>query len=299
MNSVNLTKHIMKILVTGGNGQLGNEIRKLSVGYDIHKFIFIDIDDLDLTDDEHVEKYIRSERPDVIIHCAAYTAVDKAEQEKELAMKLNASVPGNIARIIHGSGTKLIHISTDFVFNGKHDVPYIESDTPDPQSVYAYSKFMGEEEIRKQNVQGLIIRTSWLYSEYGVNFVKTILKKSRELKELRVVFDQAGTPTYAFDLATVILQILPEIQAQKTMEIFHYSNEGVASWYDFAEAIVEISGIQCDVLPVLTSDLNQVVRRPSFSVLNKSKIKSRFNLTIPYWRTSLRQCLERINLAGN
>ena len=285
----------MKILVTGGKGQLGNEIRKLSVGYDLHKFTFVDIEDLDLTDDEKVEKYLQSEKPDVIIHCAAYTAVDKAEQEKELAMKINATVPGNIARIIHGSGTKLIHISTDFVFNGKHDVPYIESDPPDPQSAYAYSKFMGEVEIRKHNAQGLIIRTSWLYSEYGTNFVKTILKKSRELKELRVVFDQVGTPTYAFDLASAILQVLPDIQAQETMDIFHYSNEGVASWYDFAEAIVEMSGIQCNVLPIQTSELNQVVRRPSFSVLNKSKIKSRFNITIPYWRTSLQQCLDRIN----
>ena len=200
----------MQILVTGSNGQLGREIRKLSTENDLHKFTFIDIEDLDLTDAEKVEIFFQSHQPDIILNCAAYTAVDKAEQERDLAMKLNAAFPGQLAKISKKTGAKLVHISTDYVFNGKNYVPYLESDLPDPQSSYAISKLRGEEEILKQNTQGLIIRTSWLYSEYGTNFVKTILKKAREMKEIRVIFDQVGSPTYALDLASVILDILPE-----------------------------------------------------------------------------------------
>ena len=284
----------MKILVTGSNGQLGREIRKLSLENDLHKFSFIDIDDLDLTDTEKVGVFFRSNQPDIIINCAAYTAVDKAEQEKELAMKLNANVPGHLATISQRTGAKLIHISTDYIFNGKNHIPYLESDQSDPQSSYAVSKFSGEQEILKQNAKGLIIRTSWLYSEYGINFVKTILKKAREMKEIRVIFDQVGSPTYASDLASTILHVLPEIQNQQSMEIFNYSNEGIASWYDFAQAIVEISGINCKVIPIETSELKQTANRPYYSVLNKTKIRKRFDISIPYWRHSLMKCLERI-----
>ncbi len=285
----------MQILVTGSNGQLGREIRKLSLENDLHKFTFIDFEDIDLTDAEKVEFFFQANQPDIILHCAAYTAVDKAEQERELALEMNASVPGHLAKICQRTGAKLVHISTDYVFDGKNHTPYLESDHPDPQSSYGVSKLRGEEEILKQNAQGLIIRTSWLYSEYGVNFVKTIHKKAREMKELRVVNDQIGSPTYACDLASTILQILPEIQNQNSMEIFHYSNEGVASWYDFAQAIVEISGIQCKVIPIETSELKQIAKRPFYSVLNKTKIKNRFDIAIPYWRDSLEKCLNIIH----
>ena len=285
----------MQILVTGSNGQLGREIRKLSLENNLNKFTFIDIEDIDLTDVEKVEIFFQSNHPDIILNCAAYTAVDRAEQEKELALEMNASVPGHLAKISQRTGTKLVHISTDYIFNGKNHIPYLESDHADPTSSYAISKFTGEEEILKQNAQGLIIRTSWLYSEYGTNFVKTILKKAREMKEIRVIFDQIGSPTYAFDLASTILHILPEIRKQKSMEIFHYSNEGIASWYDFAQAVIEISGITCRVIPIETSELKQTANRPYYSVLNKSKIRNRFNITIPYWRNSLKKCLDRIH----
>jgi dTDP-4-dehydrorhamnose reductase len=284
----------MQILVTGSNGQLGNEFRKLSLQNNLYQFTFIDFEDLDLTDIKKVEIFFQSHTPEVIINCAAYTAVDKAEQEKELATEVNANVPGHLAKIAQRTGAKLVHISTDYIFSGTNHIPYLESDQADPQSAYAVSKFKGEQEILKLNLPGVIIRTSWLYSEYGTNFVKTILKKAREINEIRVIFDQIGSPTYALDLANLILNILPEIIKHDSMEVYHYSNEGIASWYDFAQAIIEISGIQCKVLPIETSELKQTANRPYYSVLNKSKIRNRFGISIPYWRHSLKKCLDRI-----
>jgi dTDP-4-dehydrorhamnose reductase len=284
----------MQILVTGGNGQLGREIRKLSETAGDHHFTFIDINDIDLTDTEKADKFFQCNSPDIIINCAAYTAVDKAEQERELALKMNAEVPGYLAKICSRNGASLVHLSTDYVFSGNGCIPYTETDPTDPQGYYASSKLKGEEEILKQNARGMIIRTSWLYSEFGTNFVRTILRKSHEVEELKVVVDQVGSPTYAYDLAAFLVQILPEIRKQQSMEIFHYSNEGVASWYDLARAIIDITSSPCKVVPVMTSEIVQAARRPSFSVLDKQKIRNRFGVEIPYWRHSLGICLERI-----
>jgi dTDP-4-dehydrorhamnose reductase len=284
----------MKIFVTGSNGQLGREIQRLSTEYQGYSFTFTDIGELDVTKEEQVRKFFENHHPDVIINCAAYTAVDKAETEKESAMALNSAAPGHLAKVCQETGAALVHISTDYVFDGTHTTPYKESDPANPKSVYALSKQKGEEEIIKHKIPGVILRTSWLYSEFGNNFVKTILRKAEADDELRVVYDQVGTPTYAADLANVIFRILPEVVKFHSVELFHYSNEGVTSWFDFAHAIAEISGIRCRIHPVLTTEFKQAAHRPAFSVMDKTLIVDRFKLEIPYWRNSLAQCLDRI-----
>jgi dTDP-4-dehydrorhamnose reductase len=281
----------MKILVTGGDGQLGNALRKFAGDYQDHVFSFIDIHDLDLTDSTRMDTYLTEYNPNVLINCAAYTAVDKAESEPERAMAVNAMVPGEMAKICANTGIRLVHISTDYVFDGKSFIPYKENDPVNPVSVYAKSKMEGETRILQENVRGIIIRTSWLYSEYGQNFVKTILKKGKELGKLRVVYDQVGSPTYAGDLAKAILDILPEVAATNSMEIYHYADEGVISWFDFAHAIIEISGIQCVLDPIESKDFSASATRPPYSVFNKARFKKRFGITIPYWRTSLEECI--------
>jgi dTDP-4-dehydrorhamnose reductase len=285
----------MEIFVTGGNGQLGREIQRLSTEYQGYSFRFTDIGDLDLMQEDKVGDFFKNYHPEVIINCAAYTAVDKAETEKERAMALNAAVPGRLAKICEDSGAALVHISTDYVFDGNSTAPYGESDPVNPKSVYALSKWKGETEIMKHKIPGVILRTSWLYSEFGNNFVKTILRKASSGDELNVVYDQVGTPTYAADIAAVILRILPEVVKFSSVELFHYSNEGVTSWFDFAHAIAEISGIPCRIHPVLTKEFVQAAHRPAFSVMNKTRIRNRFNLEIPYWRDSLDRGLDRIN----
>jgi dTDP-4-dehydrorhamnose reductase len=284
----------MKILVTGSDGQLGSALRRLAGSYKDYIFTFTDISDLDLTDSSLMTSYLAEKNPDILINCAAYTAVDKAESETMQAIAVNATVPGEIARICAERGIRLIHISTDYVFDGRSFSPYKESDPVNPISVYAKSKLEGETLIRKQSVKGIIIRTSWLYSEYGQNFVKTILKKGKELGKLRVVYDQVGGPTYAGDLAGAILDILPEVAITGSMEVYHYANEGVASWYDFAHAIIEISGMACVLEPVGTPAYPTPAARPSYSVFDKTKFKVRFGIAIPYWRTSLKMCLDNI-----
>lgn len=281
----------MKILITGGDGQLGSTLKRLVRNNKDHHFTFIDIGDLDLTDYTGMAAFLSANKPDILINCAAYTAVDKAESEPDLAMAVNASVPGEMARICSETGTRLIHLSTDYVFDGRSFKPYSETDPVNPVSVYAKSKLEGETRIRKQAVKGIIIRTSWLFSEYGQNFVKTILKKGKESGKLRVVYDQVGGPTYAGDLAKAILEILPEVAKAGSMEIYHYANEGVISWYDFAEAIIGISGIKCILEPIVTSAYLTPAARPSYSVFNKTKFKERFGIAIPYWRDSLEQCI--------
>jgi dTDP-4-dehydrorhamnose reductase len=281
----------MKILVTGGDGQLGNALRKFAGDYKGHVFSFIDIHDLDLTDSFRMATYFADHKPHVLINCAAYTAVDKAESEPEKAMAVNAIVPGEMAKICSKAGIRLVHISTDYVFDGKSFTPYKENDPVNPVSVYAKSKMEGEVRILQENVRGIIIRTSWLYSEYGQNFVKTILKKGKELGKLRVVYDQVGGPTYAGDLARAILDILPEVAATNSMDIYHYADEGVISWFDLAHAIIEISGIQCILEPIESKDFPTPATRPSYSVFNKTRFKERFGITIPYWRTSLEKCI--------
>ena len=284
----------MNILVTGGDGQLGSSLKKFSNEYKDHIFTFIDVKDLDLTDTPAMIGYINKHNPDIIINCAAYTAVDKAESEPEKAMAINAAVPGEMAKICAKAGIRMVHISTDYVFDGKSYTPYKETDPVNPVSLYAKSKQEGEKLILEQDVKGVIIRTSWLYSEYGQNFTKTILKRGKELGRLRVVYDQVGGPTYAGDLARAILEILPAVAKTGTPDIYHYANEGVISWYDFASAIVEISGIECILEPIETKDYPTPTARPAYSAFNKEKFKSHFGLKIPYWRSSLKTCIKNL-----
>jgi dTDP-4-dehydrorhamnose reductase len=288
----------MKILVTGSNGQLGNEISKLSQGYPETAFLFTDLAELDISDEEAVGQYFFTEKPDVVINCAAYTAVDKAEQEETLAYLVNSKAVGNLARAAAQYNAFLVHISTDYVFEGNFHRPYVETDVTNPVSKYAKSKFSGEKMIQAHATRAMIIRTSWLYSEYGHNFVKTILRYGKERGKLSVVFDQIGSPTYALDLARLVLAVVHRPDLPESVEIFHYSNEGVASWYDFACAIIELSGISCKILPIETREYPLPAARPFYSVFNKSKIKQRFQIEIPHWRESLKVCLKNITISN-
>ncbi len=281
----------MKILVTGAKGQLGNELRLMSGEFTQYHFIFTDVEELDITCREKVECFFTHEMPDVTINCAAYTSVDNAEKDFDKALLINATAVGFLAESVGRTGGLLIHISTDYLFDGHSHRPYIESDVTNPESAYARSKAGGETAVVKSGSRAVILRTSWLYSGFGNNFVKTILKYSRERGSLKVVYDQVGSPTYARDLARAILGILPSIKNVKVPEVYHYSNEGVASWYDFAIAITEYAGIDCRILPIETKDYPLPAKRPFYSVLNKSKFKERFLTEIPYWRDSLKECI--------
>lgn len=283
-----------RVLVTGASGQLGSELRALSAEKDYFEFTFIDRSDADFTDVVQIERIFDGKSFDAIINCAAYTAVDKAESESELADAINHRAVGTLAHIAKAEGISLVHISTDYVFDGSNFKPYVENVPTNPQSVYGQTKLDGEEAMQAINPpNSMIIRTSWVYSEYGSNFVKTMLQLGREREELGIIYDQVGTPTYARDLAAAILAILPQLQNNGT-EIYHYSNEGVCSWYDFANAIFEITSIDCRVKAIETREYPTPAVRPHCSLLNKSKIKARFGLLIPYWRDSLKSCLERL-----
>ena len=284
----------MKILVTGSKGQLGNEIRVLAEKYPYFDFIYTDIDELDITDIGKVEDFFSANQPNAVVNCAAYTAVDKAETEDYTAYRINAIAVENLAISATKFGALLVHISTDYVFDGKSYLPYTELDKTNPQSAYGRSKLAGENAILQFADKGLIIRTSWLYSAFGNNFVKTMIKYGTEREELNVVFDQVGTPTYAKELAKVILDIIPLELQRSGIEIFHYSNEGVTSWYDFAKTILDFSGISCNIKPILTKDYPLPASRPCFSVLNKSKIKEMYKIMIPYWSDSLKDCIVRL-----
>lgn len=289
----------MKILVTGANGQLGSEIRKRGVQFADFNCIFTDINELDITDWRAVEAFCERELPDFLINCAAYTAVDIAETDDELAELLNTRVPAWLGKIGKLWNCRIIHISTDYVFDGTACVPYTENDLVNPESVYGKTKLNGEIALLKENAEAMIIRTAWLYSPYGNNFVKTMIRLGAERDELKVVYDQIGSPTYAGDLAQTILTVISKTAVQKTAwkpGIYHYSNEGVCSWYDFAKAIHEFYGITCNVRPVTTDEYPTPAKRPAFSVLNKSKIKRIFDLEIPYWRDSLKVCIEQIKI---
>ena len=285
------------ILVTGASGQLGSEIRERSVRYGGYTFVFTDTGELDITDREATASFVTELSPSWIINCAAYTAVDKAEDDEETATLINAGGVENIVSAITGSDCRLIHISTDYVFDGTSSVPYLESDTPSPDSAYGRSKLAGEKAAMGWP-QTLIIRTSWLYSSYGNNFVKTILGKAGSLQSINVVFDQIGSPTYAADLAAAILEIISGVIQNRHVfvpGIFNYSNEGVCSWYDLAMEIVAVAGSECKVMPVRSSAYPSKVRRPAYSVLDKARIRENYSLTIPYWRTSLNNCISKIN----
>lgn len=282
------------ILVTGASGQLGSELASLSKEYSQYTFFFTDRDTLDISDSNAIQAYLQDKNIDTIINCAAYTAVDKAESDKENAYKVNVTAVENLAKISLDKEIKLIHVSTDYVFNGQNFKPYIETDITSPQSVYGHTKLEGEQALQAINPKNsIIIRTSWVYSSFGNNFVKTMLRLGEERDQLNVIFDQVGTPTYAKDLAQSILDILPQLENTE-IEIYNFSNEGACSWYDFALAIFELSHIKCEVFPIESKDYPTPATRPHYSLLNKAKIKSRYTLHIPHWKESLKQCLSTL-----
>lgn len=290
----------MNILVTGANGQLGSEIRNLAPGTGC-RFIFTDVNELpgretvhlDITNQEAVDIICKSEKIDVIINCAAYTDVAKAEDDVAFAELLNHKAAGNLAAAASAAGATLIHVSTDYVFGGDACVPYVETDEVNPLGVYGATKLQGEKAVEDSGCKFIIIRTAWLYSPYGKNFVKTIRKITSEKPEMKVVFDQVGTPTYARDLAGVILKFVTDGKLGCT-GIYHFTDEGVISWYDFAKAICRLSGNVCDIRPCHSDEFPSKARRPHFSVLDKTKIKEVLGTDIPYWLDSLEDCIHRI-----
>lgn len=291
-NSNSLTT-TYNILVTGSMGQLGSEIKAISSDYS-YNFFFTDRNNIDITSKDSIKEFCQTNSINVIINCAAYTAVDKAQSDIENADLVNRKAVKKLSIVAKELNIKLIHISTDYVFDGKNFKPYVEEFQTNPQSVYGKTKLDGENEIRDINpLNSIIIRTSWVYSSFGNNFVKTMLRLGKEKEELGVIFDQVGTPTYAKDLAITILDIIPQIDNQK-VEIYNYSNEGVLSWYDFAKEIMKMAKLNCKINPIETYQYPTPAKRPHFSLLNKSKIKSKFNLEIPYWKDGLDDCLKRL-----
>jgi dTDP-4-dehydrorhamnose reductase len=288
----------MNILVTGSKGQLGNELRVLSLQFPEHSFLFTDIDELDICDKEAIEEIVLKNHIQLIINCAAYTAVDKAEQEQQFAFKLNAEAVGNLCEVAQTNKVFLVQISTDYVFDGLKKGAYLETDKTHPVSVYAKTKCKGEEIIQQHQLPSLIIRTSWLYSSFGNNFVKTILRLSQEKTHLNVISDQVGAPTYARDLAKAILQIISSGKLPKNPEIYNYANEGSISWYDFAVAILEISGSKTPVHPIPTKDYPLPAPRPANSLFCLDKIKKDYGINIPFWKDSLKECLSIILSKG-
>ena len=283
----------MKILVTGANGQLGTEIRNIAGLYEECEFVFTDVEELDITDGTAVKAAVNGNAIDLVINCAAYTAVDRAETDEPRARVLNGEAPVLLAKAVADRGGEIIQISTDYVFGGQSCTPYTEEMPTGPQSVYGLTKLNGEKGVMAANSHHVIVRTAWLYSPYGNNFVKTMLRLGRERDKLGVVYDQVGSPTYAADLAKAVLQIATA--KEKTYGIFHYSNEGAVSWYDFTKAIHRIVGITgCDVQPILTKEYPTPAKRPAYSVFSKAKIKRVYGVSVPYWEDSLRECLKRM-----
>lgn len=288
-----------KILVTGANGQLGNEIRAIAKS-SADSYIFTDIAEdaetsyLDITDLDAVRKVVKENSVNIIINCAAYTNVDKAEEESEEATTLNAKAPAHLAKAIKEVGGLLVHISTDYVFGGEGDRPYTEEQQTAPTSVYGCTKLAGEEAIIATDCRYIIIRTAWLYSEFGKNFCKTIINLTSTKPQIKVVDDQIGTPTYALDLAKAIEAVVAKYDGSQS-GIYHYSNEGICSWYEFAKAISELYGTtECDIQPCTSAEFPSVVKRPAYSVLDKGKIKATFGVDVPFWRDSLVRCIRNI-----
>lgn len=285
-----------KVLITGGNGQLGSSLKSLSNFNANFKLIFTDVQELDITSEEKVSEFLDKDKYYAIINCAAYTAVDKAESDKDLACLLNTQAPKFLSIQASKRGIKLIHISTDYVFDGKKNTPLKPSDNTLPNSIYGLTKLEGEKNIIKYCSSGfIIIRTSWLYSEFGNNFLNTMLRLGSEKETLDVVYDQVGTPTFARDLAKTIITSLEHIE-EDTKRIFHFSNEGVCSWYDFARKIMSLSKLDCKINPILSTQYPTPAPRPSYSVLDKSDIKEFLNIEIPYWEDALIECIETIRV---
>ena len=279
----------MKILITGCNGQLGNEIQLLEKQHQQHTFFNTDVAELDITNPKAIGQFVEENHIDGIVNCAAYTAVDKAESDADFCRKLNADAPGYLAEAIERQGGWMIQISTDYVFDGTQHTPYREDASTCPNSVYGRTKLEGEQNVTSRCRRSMVIRTAWLYSTFGNNFVKTMLRLGREKDQIGVIFDQIGTPTYARDLAVAIFAA---IEKGVVPGIYHFSNEGVASWYDFTLAIHRLAGIEsCRVRPIHTTDYPTPATRPHYSVLDKSKIKSVYGIEIPHWETSLAECV--------
>ncbi|MDE7509320.1 MAG: dTDP-4-dehydrorhamnose reductase [Muribaculaceae bacterium] len=283
------------ILITGANGQLGNCMR-LAAKDSADNYIFTDVAELDITDPEAVSRMVADNNIDIIVNCAAYTNVEKAESDGEFAEVLNAKAPRNLAEAIKERGGTLIHVSTDYVFGGASgNTPRSEEEPANPTGVYGLTKLHGEEEIARSGVKAIVFRTAWLYSEFGKNFVKTMLNLTESKPELKVVFDQTGTPTYAQDLADAIFDIIENRKFEGNEGIYHFSNEGVCSWFDFTKHIAEIAGNnECKVLPCHSDEFPSPVTRPAYSVLDKTKYKETFNREIPYWTDSLRKCIKNL-----
>jgi len=287
----------MRVLITGSNGQLGSEIKELATNYKKLDFIFKDLPELDICNFDALQAFIIDHNINAVINCAAYTAVDKAEEESIIATKVNYEGVLNIVNALAKVNGKLIHISTDYVFDGDHFLAYKELDPVSPIGVYGETKRLGELAVINSDIDSVVIRTSWLYSSYGNNFVKTMLRLGNEKENLRVIVDQVGTPTYARDLAKTCLEILcrnSSADISKKGNLYHYSNEGVTSWYDFAIAIMALGKVDCKVKPIETKDYPTAAKRPQYSVLNKSKIKTDFKIEIPYWGDSLKDCIDKI-----
>lgn len=291
-----------RVLVTGANGQLGNEMRIIAKGRE-EKFLFTDVCEqdgvetlfLDITDIEAVRRVVKEQNIGVIVNCAAYTNVDGAETDPSLAEELNAAAPENLAKAMKEAGGLLVHISTDYVFGKEpYNIPCREDQQGTPTGVYGLTKLQGEQRVMATGCNYVIIRTAWLYSEFGKNFCRTMMNLTATRQELKVVFDQAGTPTYAMDLAKAIITVISKFDGSQT-GIYHYSNEGVCSWYDFAKMIAKYNGTtECDVQPCHSDEFPSTVKRPSYSVLDKTKIKSVFGVEVPYWTDSLKVCISNL-----
>ena len=284
----------MNILVTGANGQLGNEMQVLAKENLQHTYFFTDVQELDICDEQAVYAYVSEHKIDVIVNCAAYTAVDKAEDDAEFCDKLNNVAPGYLARAAQANGAAMIQVSTDYVFDGTAHIPYTEDQPTCPASVYGSTKLSGEQNVMNHCEKAMVIRTAWLYSIYGNNFVKTMIRLGRERESLGVIFDQIGTPTYANDLA---LAIFAALNKGIVRGIYHFSDEGVCSWYDFTIAIHRLAGItSCKVKPLHTADYPAKAPRPHYSVLDKTKIKETFGIEIPHWEESLKRCINQLRV---
>lgn len=287
---------MIKVLITGANGQLGLELAILGPKFPNLNLLFTDKNTLNMVDFEEVDSYISTNKIDVIVNCAAYTHVDKAEDEPKIADEVNHFAVRNLGLIAKKHQLKLIHISTDYVFDGNSGIPYAETDAANPQNAYGISKLNGEKALLKINPKNsIIIRTSWMYSEFGSNFVKTMLRLSDEKEQIKVVSDQIGSPTYAKDLALAILKIIPAIN-NEGIQIYHYANKGQCSWFQFAEAVMKIAERNCLILPITSADFKTKAKRPKYSLLNTDKIQNTFNLEIPNWEDSLKECILKLNI---
>ena len=287
------------ILITGAAGQLGNEFRFLAFTNTQFQFIYSDVDTLDITKLQACRNFFAKNPIQYVINCAAYTAVDKAETDIKLATRINVNGSRNLAKVCSEHNAVLIQISTDYVYHNRQNTPFVETDVVSPKSVYAKTKLAGDKAVLKYNNTSLVLRTSWLYGSFGHNFVKTMLRLGKEKTDLNVVFDQIGTPTYARDLAKAILVIIHKIDNNEVSReyahgIWHYSNEGVTSWFDFAQAVMDFSDLKCHVHPIVSAQYPTPAARPPFSVLNKDKLKKVFGIDIPHWQSSLRECLKAL-----